>query len=139
MLIEGIKRQKRYVIHIDDAGRLVLIKYKLLNSDGMPIDSMSDFQRATMQELYPCIYIKDFIIFASESIRYIIVCFEGETENELYENTVTVKKRKFTEKNRDRYELVEELLLSKGTDTERVLYEKISKLDMINKDMFLIR
>jgi len=139
ILIEGVKRQKRYVTHIDDTGKLIFIKYKLLNSNGMPIDSMSDFQRATMQEIYPCIYIKDFIIFASESIRYIIVCFEGESENELYENTVTVKRRKFTEKKRDRYELVEELLLSKGTEMERVLHEKISKLDMINKDMFLIR
>lgn len=139
VILDGAKRQKRLVTHIDESGRLILIKYKLLNAKGLPIDSMSDYIRGTMQELYPCIYIRDFIIFVGESIKYIIVSFDNDTETELYENTLTVQGRKLKNERKDRYELIEELILAMDTDREIRLHKNIASLDKINKEMFLIR
>lgn len=135
----SFKRQKHFVTHIDEAGKLILIKYRLLNKDGDPILVMQDFERGNMQEIYPCIYIKDFILFAGEAVEYIVVGFESEAEVELYAKSIKAGSRKIKQFNKDRYDMVEELLLYKSKEDIETCLRRISTLDAVNKELFLLR
>lgn len=135
----SFKRQKHFVMHIDEPGRLILIKYRVLNKNGEPVSSMTESERGNMQEIFPCIYIKDFILFAGESVDYIVVGFENDREIELYEKNIKAGIRKVKQFNKDRYDMVEEMLMSKSKRDAESQLKKICLLDAMNKELFLLR
>lgn len=135
----GLKRQRRFVMHIDETGKMIFIKYRLLNRDGEPIFKDNDMDRSNMSEIYPCIYVKDFILFAGESVNYVVMQFANEQESELYEQSVKAKRFKVNSVYKDRYDMVEEMLLSTSNNSAYDIAKQISVFDSINKDLFLVR
>lgn len=133
------KRQKHFVTHMDEPGRLIFIKYRLLNGEGEPISVMQSFERGSMKEIYPGIYIKDFILFAGEIAEYVIMGFDKDVEIELCSTRIRAGKRKNRQFNKDRYDMVEELLMSKTAQEREENRKKISTLDVVNKELFLLR